>query len=73
MNHQIDFVLDDCPSWSDLRTLWDAMMSDDSVPGNFTDPFPMTLTAFVEPIEAGVDASMADTGQRRAARRPLVS
>jgi hypothetical protein len=53
MSHRIDFVLDDCPSWSDLRTLWDAMMSDDSVPGNFTDPFPTTLTAFVEPIEAG--------------------
>ena len=53
MSKQTPFLLDDRPPWSDLRLLWEAMLRDDSVPGNFTDPFPDTLSTFLKPIKSG--------------------
>ncbi|ETX07559.1 GNAT family N-acetyltransferase [Candidatus Entotheonella palauensis] len=53
MRHVTTFTLDDCPPHADLMALWEAIAADDTVPGNFMDTFPSTLTEFLDPIQDG--------------------
>ncbi len=53
MSHVAEFMLDDHPPFSDLMALWEALEADDTVPGNFMDSFPSTLTEFLDPIRDG--------------------